>query len=84
MSIRKRGRRLPDRYLSRSRPGHRQAHPRYLHLHGYCTAAKAEERRLLRERDLGTYVSPTTLTVKEYLEQMAPRLREARGGSDHL
>lgn len=37
--------------------------------HGTFTGAKAEERRLLRERDLGTYVSPSTITVAEYLEQ---------------
>lgn len=34
---------------------------------GKQKAAEAEERRLLRERDLGVYVAPSHETVKEYL-----------------
>src|SRR5660397_108694 len=38
--------------------------------------ALAEERRLLRERDLGTYVEPNGLTVQDHLERW---LHGARG-----
>jgi integrase len=36
---------------------------------GKAKAAEAEERRLLRERDLGLYVAPTNETVTDYLER---------------
>ncbi len=41
----------------------------YPNVKGTQRDALAEERRLLRERDLGTYVSPTRFTTAEYLSQ---------------
>ncbi len=70
MSIRKRGKNSfeIDVYLGRDPVTGKRLRDTHAFT-GTLKGARAEQRRLLRERDLGTYVSPSTLTVGEYLDQ---------------
>jgi integrase len=51
--------------------------------HGTFREAEAEERRLLRKRDLGAYPTPTTITVWEWLDRWLSDVKPDVAGSTY-
>lgn len=82
MSIRKQGK---DSYRIEVYLGHDPVTGKRLRgIHtftGKITAARAEEIRLLRERDLGLYVVPSNETVKEYLTRWLSEMKPNLAGT---